>query len=467
METTDNLNLPYLMPSQAQKHVTHNEALRALDILVQLSVVSRGQQTPPVGPQAGARYIVPQGAGGEWTGRADNVAAWQDGAWTFHIPRNGWLAHVEDEAALFSFDDGVWKEPKFSMGPTGQLGVNTSADTTNRLAVAGTASLFTHVGEGHQIKINKATAADTASVLFQTDWSGRAEFGLAGDDDFHVKVSPDGSSFTEAIVVNRTTGQVTFPAGVTGLREQLTGDRTYFVGTTGSDTNSGLSAGEPFATLQKAVDEAHKLDCSIYHVTIRLADGSYGGANIARPLFGGGTLFIVGNEAMPANVILTSGTTVGGTARVSISGVRFAITVDYHHALSAGDGARLLIGKVDFGPASLQGHHINGTGYGEIIFGEDYTISGGACRHLNLSGPIYAGGSDRTITLVGTPAMEWEFLSVSDSAVATFWNLAISGSATGKRYSATTTGVINLYGKPTNFLPGNLAGTVATGGVYS
>ena len=122
METTDNLNLPYLMPSQAQKHVTHNEALRALDILVQLSVVSRGQQTPPVGPQAGARYIVPQGAGGEWTGRADNVAAWQDGAWTFHIPRNGWLAHVEDEAALFSFDDGAWKEPKFSMGPTGQLG---------------------------------------------------------------------------------------------------------------------------------------------------------------------------------------------------------------------------------------------------------------------------------------------------------------------------------------------------------
>lgn len=28
-ETTPNLILPYIMPSQAQKHVTHNEAIRA------------------------------------------------------------------------------------------------------------------------------------------------------------------------------------------------------------------------------------------------------------------------------------------------------------------------------------------------------------------------------------------------------------------------------------------------------
>ena len=29
MEQTANLQLPYIMPSQAQKHVTHNEAVRA------------------------------------------------------------------------------------------------------------------------------------------------------------------------------------------------------------------------------------------------------------------------------------------------------------------------------------------------------------------------------------------------------------------------------------------------------
>ena len=34
MDQTSRLALPYLLPNQAQKHVTHNEALRRLDALV-------------------------------------------------------------------------------------------------------------------------------------------------------------------------------------------------------------------------------------------------------------------------------------------------------------------------------------------------------------------------------------------------------------------------------------------------
>jgi hypothetical protein len=41
MDKSDNLNLPYIMPSQAQKHVTHNEAIRALDAMLHLAVLSR------------------------------------------------------------------------------------------------------------------------------------------------------------------------------------------------------------------------------------------------------------------------------------------------------------------------------------------------------------------------------------------------------------------------------------------
>ncbi len=55
------------------------------------------------------------------------------------------------------------------------------------------ATLLNHDGAGHQLKINKAAAGDTASLLYQDAFSGRAELGLAGDDDFHFKVSPDGS----------------------------------------------------------------------------------------------------------------------------------------------------------------------------------------------------------------------------------------------------------------------------------
>ena len=98
MDTTPNLALPYLAAAQSQKHVTHNEALRALDALIQLAVVSRVALAPPAGPGSGVRYIIPAGATGVWAGHDLNIAAWQDGAWAFFAPLIGWLAYVADEA---------------------------------------------------------------------------------------------------------------------------------------------------------------------------------------------------------------------------------------------------------------------------------------------------------------------------------------------------------------------------------
>jgi len=57
-DTSTHLLLPYLLASQAQKHVTHNEALRLLDGLVQLAVLDRDLTTPPGRPADGDRYIV-------------------------------------------------------------------------------------------------------------------------------------------------------------------------------------------------------------------------------------------------------------------------------------------------------------------------------------------------------------------------------------------------------------------------
>jgi len=65
-----------------------------------------------------------------------------------------------------------------------QLGVQTSADATNRLAVSSEATLLTHAGADHQLKINKASTGDSASLLFQTGWSGRAEMGPPGGGRF-------------------------------------------------------------------------------------------------------------------------------------------------------------------------------------------------------------------------------------------------------------------------------------------
>jgi hypothetical protein len=79
MTDTPNLALPYILASQAQKHVTHNEAIRALDCLVQLSVESRVLTSPPASPADGSRYVVAAGASGDWTGQSGKIAAFQDG----------------------------------------------------------------------------------------------------------------------------------------------------------------------------------------------------------------------------------------------------------------------------------------------------------------------------------------------------------------------------------------------------
>jgi hypothetical protein len=88
------------------------------------------------------------------------------------------------------------------------VGVNATADTTNRLSVNSAAVLFNHAGAGTQIKVNKNASGDTASYLFQTGFSGRAEFGTIADNDFTLKTSPDGSAFTTALIADNSTGAI-------------------------------------------------------------------------------------------------------------------------------------------------------------------------------------------------------------------------------------------------------------------
>lgn len=57
-EGSGNLKLPYMMPSRAQKHVTHKNAIRAPDALVQLSLLGRDLSTPPGVAAEVDRHIV-------------------------------------------------------------------------------------------------------------------------------------------------------------------------------------------------------------------------------------------------------------------------------------------------------------------------------------------------------------------------------------------------------------------------
>jgi len=229
---SQNLNLPYIAPAQAQKHVTHNEALRALDAVVQLSLVSKSQTTPPATPIEGRRYFVAATGTNEWAGQDALIAAYQDGAWAFYTPQSGWQAWIEDESVLQIWDGSTWQSP--TPAPNHQnmayIGINTTADTTNRLAISSPATLLNHAGNGHQLKLNKNTAADTGSLLYQTGFSGRAEIGLAGNDDFSFKVSPDGSAWNDSLVLDKSTGSARFPSGIKDPTQSRNVGQFCFVG---------------------------------------------------------------------------------------------------------------------------------------------------------------------------------------------------------------------------------------------
>ena len=220
-DTSPHLDLPYIQPSQAQKHITHNEGMQRLDALVQLAVISASAATPPGAPETGARYILPGSPTGLWSVQAAGTLAVYDGtAWAYYTPRAGWTAWVDDTGLQMVFDGAAWQEA--AGAPTDfqnlpEVGIGTTADSVNRLAVASDAVLLSHAGAGHQVKVNKSAPGDTASLLFQTGWSGRAEMGTAGTDDFAIKVSADGSSFQTALVADAATGAVSFPQGLSGL----------------------------------------------------------------------------------------------------------------------------------------------------------------------------------------------------------------------------------------------------------
>ena len=143
-DTSTHLLLPYLLASQAQKHVTVNEALRLLDGLVQLAVLDRDLTAPPGSPADGDRYIVASGATGAWAGWDVNVAYWVDGVWMRLVPRTGWRAWVEDEGVLLVFDGSAWTAPLPSaLQNLSLLGVGTMADVSNPFAAKLNAALWT------------------------------------------------------------------------------------------------------------------------------------------------------------------------------------------------------------------------------------------------------------------------------------------------------------------------------------
>ena len=210
MDESPNLDLPYIMPSQAQKHLTHNEAIARLDGVVQLSVIDRDLDTPPGAPADGDRYIVAASATGAWTGWERSVACFYAGAWLRLLPRPGWLCWIADEDQLAFWDGAAWQ----SIAAANIGAVAKSGDTmTGGLTVTGDGFHFTSEVEG------------SGNPLHATKW-----IDAAGGPVF---------------VGRKARGSIATPA-VPQAGDTLMGFRSYGYNTTGDDGFVGGGRGGAF-----------------------------------------------------------------------------------------------------------------------------------------------------------------------------------------------------------------------------
>ena len=469
-DTTLNLLLPYIVAAQAQKHATHNEALRIIDVLINCAVADRDATSPPAAPDEGRRHIVAAAATGAWAGHSGQIAAFQDGAWTFYPPRAGWLTWVADEGRLVAWDGAAWVD--VAPGAFPMLGINATADSTNRLAVRSPAALFDGTGAGHQLKINKATPADTASLVLQSGYAGRAEIGLTGDNDLSMKVSSDGITWRDAMTVDRTTGAITMPA--TPRRVVLTAARTYHVRTDGADSNDGRgdSPTGAFRTIQKALDTVYgTLDLAGFDVQIAVRAGTYAEALAVRsPQVGAGSITLVGDTATPANVTLDSGGSTGiyvkgAGSKLFVAGLKVRNNGFAGWHADAG-GFIQSAGRNEIG--AVGAHQIIAEGPSSIFMISPMIISGGcpgAHLYASSGGYIYTQGA--VWTMVGTPTFGSFAYATVGGVIYTFAN-TFSGTINGQRFGATLNGVIQTNsGGNVNHFPGAIAGITSSGGQYA
>lgn len=127
MPATPRLALPLLAIAQAQKEVTHNEALVLLDALVHATVEAGPLDDPPADPGEGQCWIVGAVPSGAWSGQAAAIALWSAGGWRFVAPRPGIEVVRLDDGARLRFDGGLWAGPATIAAPAGGSTIDSEA----------------------------------------------------------------------------------------------------------------------------------------------------------------------------------------------------------------------------------------------------------------------------------------------------------------------------------------------------
>ncbi len=186
LSETPRLSLPVMAAAQAQKHVTHNEALAALDRKVHTLLQGLQVETPPALPTEGEAYHLGVAPSGAWSGRTGWLATYLDGGWTFDLPFEGMTVFSAADGQLATYYGGAWILLADTVGITHTQRLSSTphgAETLHRIleeevTVSGESSVTTIVIPSRSVVYSvstRTTAAITGASAYDCGIEGETK----------------------------------------------------------------------------------------------------------------------------------------------------------------------------------------------------------------------------------------------------------------------------------------------------
>ena len=90
---TARYQLPFLAVGQAQKEITHNEALVLIDALISTAVIAQLSSAPTglTEADAGKCWLISNDATGVWSAKNGQIACWTGSSWRYILPIEGMI----------------------------------------------------------------------------------------------------------------------------------------------------------------------------------------------------------------------------------------------------------------------------------------------------------------------------------------------------------------------------------------
>jgi hypothetical protein len=264
----------------------------------------------------------------------------------------------------------------------------------------------------------------------------------------------------------------------------LTSPTNFYVATTGSDGNDGLTPSSAWRTLQYTANYLEaELDANNQDIVINIERGNYVGFMMG-PILGAesSNVYFRGVVGDASAVTITDepeqdtdDCVIAYRSSLQLEWVRLVNSGTGGHALRGTTNAVLHFANCDFGPVANGAHIASDLASFCRAYGP-YRISGGATSHIWCGdGSVYGHVTlNSPVTIVNTPDFPGGFVHLQDGSLAVLDpNTSWSGLATGRRFAVDTCSVLrtNRAGQPgvaADWLPGDQPGVAdaATYGVF-